>query len=198
MAKRLFSSLSADALEQKAYAAFSAKDIDLLGEILEELEKHRRTHRASDLSVRVRQMCDSLKGHYVPADDGPDEFEVAYNEGYSGPRPSREFWLRAQRALAQIQAQSRGKGSVYIALLWLPDKNVHGFYVGMTTQRAENRYAQHLEGYKASKHVTRHGIGLALCLFANYRRISKQEAEQLEPVIFAALSDAGFEVSGGH
>ena len=72
-------------------------------------------------------------------------------------------------------------------------------YVGQTTRTPPERLKQHLAGYKASRHVRKHGIGLNRRL---YRKVPqtrfKQDALKLEARLANDLTRRGFNVLGGH
>ena len=72
-------------------------------------------------------------------------------------------------------------------------------YVGQTTRTPSERLKQHLAGYKASRHVRKHGIGLNRRL---YRKVPqtrfKQDALKLEARLANDLKRRGFNVLGGH
>lgn len=72
-------------------------------------------------------------------------------------------------------------------------------YVGQTSRTPEERFHQHLDGYKASKWVTKYGIDLNEDLMHGIPQARfKQDALFLESTHAAKLEAEGFNVKGGH
>jgi hypothetical protein len=72
-------------------------------------------------------------------------------------------------------------------------------YVGQTSRTPEERLRQHLDGYKASKWVTKFGIDLNEDLMAGIPQARfNQDALFLESTHAARLEAEGFNVKGGH
>lgn len=93
---------------------------------------------------------------------------------------------------------------VYVILLDLTrDDSDHvpeyALYVGQTGISAEQRFQQHLDGYKSSRYVRRHGISLLPTFFEHLRPADRDEALQLEGKLARALRGRKLcEVFGGH
>ena len=68
------------------------------------------------------------------------------------------------------------------------------FYVGMTSKTPEERFEQHLKGYKANKYARDFGKFLCDELFCHYNPMTRQEAEDREVVLaeFSAKKDTRF------
>ena len=72
-------------------------------------------------------------------------------------------------------------------------------YVGQSVRTPEIRFAQHREGFKASRVVRRFGIKLRPRLYRNYGPYrSRDEALKGEKQLADRLRDRGFTVYGGH
>ena len=72
-------------------------------------------------------------------------------------------------------------------------------YVGETAIDPEERLQQHLNGYKASTHVRKHGIGFNHRLMKSVPQARfRQDSEFLEKEHAVRLTELGFNVEGGH
>ena len=72
-------------------------------------------------------------------------------------------------------------------------------YVGYSAKTPEERFAQHLRGERASRHVRDHGVRLRPRLYRSYpAATSRPEAEALERHVADRLRRRGFTVYGGH
>jgi predicted nuclease with RNAse H fold len=71
-------------------------------------------------------------------------------------------------------------------------------YVGKTIRKPEDRFQQHIDGYKASRYVKKYGVRLLPDLFEHLNPMSASEATDLEVRIADALKEAGIPVYGGH
>lgn len=93
---------------------------------------------------------------------------------------------------------------VYVILLDLtrdaPDPGPeYAPYVGQTGIGVEKRFQQHLDGYKSSHHVRRHGMCRLTTFFEHLHPADRDEALQLEGRLAKALRGRKLcEVLGGH
>ena len=72
-------------------------------------------------------------------------------------------------------------------------------YVGQTVVTAEERFAQHRSGHKASRIVRRHGRRLRPDLYHGLPLLASREAALvLEARVAAELRSRGYRVFGGH
>jgi GIY-YIG catalytic domain-containing protein len=72
-------------------------------------------------------------------------------------------------------------------------------YVGYSAKSPAERFAQHLRGERASRHVRDHGVRLRPRLYRAYpAAASRPEAERLERHVADRLRRRGFTVYGGH
>ncbi len=72
-------------------------------------------------------------------------------------------------------------------------------YVGYSAKTPQERFAQHLRGERASRHVRDHGVRLRPRLYQAYPvATSRPEAEALERHVADRLRRRGFTVYGGH
>jgi predicted GIY-YIG superfamily endonuclease len=72
-------------------------------------------------------------------------------------------------------------------------------YVGYSAKSPQERFAQHLRGERASRHVRDHGVRLRPRLYRAYpAAASRPEAETLERHVADRLRRRGFTVYGGH
>ena len=68
------------------------------------------------------------------------------------------------------------------------------FYVGMTSKTPEERFEQHLKGYKANKYARDFGKFLCDELFCHYNPMTRQEAEDREVALAELLRKQGHAV----
>ena len=129
-----------------------------------------------------------------------ERFDVGIDLDLDGPTPPRKWLQSLFNRLYQVEPSTSGRHSVYLALLYSeqPGKDSFGVYVGMTGQPPEKRYRQHKSGEKASRHVTKYGIGLLTPYFKHLKNISEKEAGILEREIAMDLNSVGLWVEGGH
>lgn len=72
-------------------------------------------------------------------------------------------------------------------------------YVGQSYLLPEERFKQHIAGYKAARVVKKYGRWLRRGLYARYNPISgRKEAERIERDLAARLRGKGYTVYGGH
>ena len=71
-------------------------------------------------------------------------------------------------------------------------------YVGETADTPEERFAEHLRGYKASRVVRKHGVRLRPDLYRGFVCRTREQSRRLEAKVAARLRLQGFVVFGGH
>jgi hypothetical protein len=71
-------------------------------------------------------------------------------------------------------------------------------YVGETADTPEERFAEHLRGYRASRVVRKHGLRLRPDLYRGFVCLTRQQSRVLEAKVAARLRVQGFIVFGGH
>jgi hypothetical protein len=71
-----------------------------------------------------------------------------------------------------------------------------GYYVGMTGLPLDERFANHMHGYKSAAVVRRCGVALAWELFEGIPAMSYKEAALAEPTLADDLRDLGYLVYG--
>jgi hypothetical protein len=71
-------------------------------------------------------------------------------------------------------------------------------YVGQTARSLEERFMQHIVGYKASRHVRDHGIGLRRDLSPRVWFSSRERTDAMEREVVDRLGRYGYRVFGGH
>ena len=86
--------------------------------------------------------------------------------------------------------------SVYVVLLDFGARDWR-LYVGMTGVTPEERYLNHKAGYKASKWVNKHGIGLLPALYKRVNPLDWEPAMEVEVALAGALRSAGVRVIQG-
>jgi len=75
----------------------------------------------------------------------------------------------------------------------------YALYVGQTGIGVVKRFQQHLDGYKSSRHVGRHGVCLLPTFFEHLHPADREEALHLEGKLARALRGRTLcEVFGGH
>ena len=70
-------------------------------------------------------------------------------------------------------------------------------YVGMTGLRVEERFENHLAGYKSAKVVREYGVALLPELYAHLNPMPFEAAVQMEMDLAADLRAQGYTVTGG-
>jgi hypothetical protein len=73
-----------------------------------------------------------------------------------------------------------------------------GYYVGMTGLTPEQRLANHLNGIKAARIVTKYGVRLVPTLYEHLNPMTYEDALRLEEELAGSLRKRGFQVFGGH
>lgn len=122
----------------------------------------------------------------------------------SSPPPAPTWLPRAQAAALTVRAETTGKRGaghhLYVVLLENRRRACRfGLYVGETSRDPDLRFDQHKTGYKASRHVTRHGVMLLPGLTAHLNPLARWEAIDLEEALADAFRRAGVPwVEGGH
>lgn len=92
-----------------------------------------------------------------------------------------------------------GKYNVYVVLIKDPDSETgYGLYVGQSYWSPEERFGQHLEGYRASYWVKRWAVRLLPELYEHLCGVSKWEALRLEKELAEAFKEALIFTRGGH
>ena len=116
---------------------------------------------------------------------------------------------KARRRYLQARADADGQGRVdrthWAYCIELDDgagerSSDHPWvYVGQTATTPEERFEQHRSGYKASKHVRRHGVRLRPDLYGDQPVLrTKAEAESYEAWLALSMRANGWPVLGGH
>jgi predicted GIY-YIG superfamily endonuclease len=89
--------------------------------------------------------------------------------------------------------------SVYVVYLRNPKGDGKaGYYVGMTGLTPEQRLANHLNGIKAARIVTKYGVRLVPTLYEHLNPMTYEDALRLEEELAGSLRKRGFQVFGGH
>lgn len=89
--------------------------------------------------------------------------------------------------------------SVYVVYLRDPKGDGKaGYYVGMTGLSVEERFANHKNGYKAARIVTRCGERLVPRLYAHLNPMPFAKAVKMEVALADSLRKRGYVVYGGH
>lgn len=79
------------------------------------------------------------------------------------------------------------------------DPRFPSVYVGQSAVPPEERFRQHKEGYRASRHVRRHGKYLRPRLYRHFNPIAtREQAVTLEKELARRLRNRGYTVYGGH
>lgn len=107
-------------------------------------------------------------------------------------------WFDAAIEFARgLQANTKGSPratkSVYAILLRDNEKDRWGLYVGITGLTPEQRFRNHMAGYKASrkKWVQRYGFTLAPSIFSHLNPCEFEEAQGLEKLLITRLPEVG-------
>lgn len=168
--------------------AFKAGDAERLQEAITEL----REHRSKRWSIPAAEELEGLLAEMLNAKESRWTLEL------DGPMPPDDWLDSVAEVASQFQAKEEGVSSVYLALLAGLDDADFGIYVGKTNLEPSVRYANHKRGHKASRWVTKYGIGLLSPMFEHLVEISYDEAGDLEGSVADALWEAGISVRGGH
>jgi hypothetical protein len=112
-------------------------------------------------------------------------------------REAIELWRTFRSAESEANTDRHDASYwAYVVELDLPGGAV---YVGQSANTPDVRFAQHMNGYKASKWVRKHGIYLRPDLYEHQPPIqSRLGAEAYEAYLASALRIRGFTVKGGH
>jgi hypothetical protein len=79
------------------------------------------------------------------------------------------------------------------------DPRYPSVYVGQSAVPPERRFRQHLEGYRSSRHVRKHGKHLRPRLYGHFNPIAtRAEALATERELARRLRNRGYTVYGGH
>jgi hypothetical protein len=107
-----------------------------------------------------------------------------------------------QKGPARVRAAKAGarkRHSVYVVYLRNPKGDGKaGYYVGMTGLTPERRLANHLNGIKAARIVTKYGVRLVPTLYEHLNPLTYEDALRLEGELANSLKKRGFQVFGGH
>ena len=173
----------ADAVLRLAVQANARGDLATVRSCLAELTMYRRSKLAKQYAKEIRQLRRS----------------GTIGASVRGQRPDSAWLEKIKRVVQKFSSKTDGTASVYVAILRdAPEVGQFAVYIGETGIAVEARYKQHKSGYKASRHVRQHGIGLAPDLFRHLNPMSRDEAKDLEGSIATALRAAGIAVYGGH
>lgn len=71
-------------------------------------------------------------------------------------------------------------------------------YVGETADTPEERFAEHMRGYRASRIVKKYGLRLRPDLYRGFVCLTREQSRLLEAKVAARLRVQGFIVFGGH
>ena len=106
-------------------------------------------------------------------------------------------------------ARKRAPNQYHVYVIELKPEAIHAarrrerplpkcYYVGQSVRTPEERYQQHVDGYKSASIVTRHHVRLRPDLFPAENPVStRAEAEALEELVALALERAGHDVHWG-
>jgi hypothetical protein len=79
------------------------------------------------------------------------------------------------------------------------DPRYPSVYVGQSAVPPEQRFRQHLQGYRSSRHVRSHGKHLRPRLYRHFNPLaSRDEALQTERELARRLRNRGYTIYGGH
>ena len=114
-----------------------------------------------------------------------------------------EWMTGALRVARSFKAVTRGEAgsrhSVYVILLYDPNRLSWGLYVGQTARDPDWRFDQHKSGYKASGDVRRFGVRLLPELYEHLNPLRQWESLDLEAALAEAFRAVGVAwVEGGH
>ncbi len=113
--------------------------------------------------------------------------------------PGINWWPEAIEAARSVRKTTQGNHHVYVVLLdGFARDSRYGLYVGESRYTPERRFANHMNGKHAARHVRRLGKCLLPELYAHLNPLSREEAKALEPVLAAAFRNAGIRTEGGH
>ncbi len=107
------------------------------------------------------------------------------------------------RSHAPPEAPSR---RYYVYVIELDDTVGHrrnprypNVYVGQSAVPPAQRFRQHKEGYRSSRHVRRHGTHLRPGLYRRFNPMAtREEAVAMERELARRLRNRGYTVYGGH
>jgi hypothetical protein len=137
-------------------------------------------------------VCTGEPDVFLPSDVPP---------AYRSVAQARRRYLTARRDADERGLEERKRWAYVIELDDAVGESVgdHPYlYIGQTSCTPEERFAQHLDGYKASKVVRRHGVCLRPDLYLDQPILRcADEALAYERWLFSAFEAAGWPVRGG-
>lgn len=115
--------------------------------------------------------------------------------------PKPVTWIdKARLVTHRYTRQTTGNHYLYIILLSQVNGKDPGYalYVGETSKTPEERFKQHLNGYKASRFVKYYGTRLLPELYEHLIPLGREEAKNLEGEIAEDLKQHDIPTFGGH
>jgi hypothetical protein len=107
-------------------------------------------------------------------------------------------WLETVLGVSrEFQSSGAGECSVYLVLLKNKDGDL-GVYVGQTGKTPQERFTEHKNGYKSSKHVKSKGICLLELVQEHLVELTREEAEDIEARLADRIKSEGIWTEGGH
>ncbi len=106
--------------------------------------------------------------------------------------------VRAARSVRPPPSRAgvKPRSSVYVVLLeYAPAE--YRLYVGSTGLTPDERYLKHKAGHRASRRVTRFGIGLLPALYRHLNPLDAEPVELVEVELAEALRTTGIRVHQG-
>jgi len=186
--ERHFAGNSADSIRAIARAAYGKREAAVLRDAIFELSHFRTTSEARRLLQELGPLLGELEQQATTPHDR--------DEGLQPP----EAWLSRVQEIAREHGGNYATGprSVYLVLL-RGHRHPDGFgvYVGETGLAPEQRFWNHKNGHKSSKHVRKSGVRLLRPFFDHLEGLSPEDAKCTERELAKALAGAGFWVEGG-
>jgi predicted GIY-YIG superfamily endonuclease len=185
---RHFAGNSADSIRAIARTAYSKREAAVLRDAIFELSHFRTTSEARRLLQELGPLLGELEQQGTAPHGRDEEFQPP------------GAWLSRVQEIAREHGgnHSIGPRSVYLVLLRGPrHPDGFGVYVGETGLTPEQRFWNHKNGHKSSKHVRKYGVRLLRPLFDHLQGLSREDAKRIEKELAKALADAGFWVEGG-
>lgn len=186
--ERQFAGNSADSIRAIARSAYERRQVALLRDAVFELSHFRTTSEARRLLQELGPLLGEL-----------EQPTTSSHNGDNGLEPPEE-WLSRVQAIALRDGGNRAAGprSVYLVLLRGPrHPDGFGVYVGETGLTPEQRFWNHKNGHKPSRHVRKYGVRLLRPFFDHLQGLSRDDAKRVEKELAKALRAAGYWVEGG-
>ena len=112
--------------------------------------------------------------------------------------PPQHLLDKVIKAARAVPKATPGEHHVYVILLYDPAcEQPYGFYVGETSKKPKDRFAQHRRGYRAGKSAKKYGVCLSPALYEHVNTFAKEKAGVVERTLCKSLRKSGLWIECG-